>query len=69
MTQTPWLSVLIPVYNVLPYLRECFESVREQADAGVEIVLVDDGSTDGSGALMQELVGQDERIRCLTHAC
>jgi hypothetical protein len=69
MTQTPWLSVLIPVYNVLPYLRECLDSVREQADDGVEILLVDDCSTDGSAALMQELAAQDDRIRCLAHEC
>lgn len=66
-TGTPWLSVLIPVYNVAPYLRQCLESVLTQADAGVEVLLVDDCSTDGSGALMQELAGGRAQVRCLRH--
>jgi glycosyltransferase involved in cell wall biosynthesis len=44
----PWLSVLIPVYNVAPYLRSCVESVLSQAAADVEILLVEDGSSDDS---------------------
>lgn len=60
MTTTPpieptWLSVLIPVYNVEGYLEACVASVLEQADAGVEILLYDDCSTDGSWPLMQSL--------------
>lgn len=51
----PWLSVLVPVHNVAPYLRACVESVLQQADAGVEVVLRDDCSTDGSADLMQQL--------------
>ena len=45
-----WLSVLVPVYNVLPYLHECLASVVEQVvdDAGIQIVVLDDCSTDGS---------------------
>lgn len=58
MTQAaigPWLSVLIPVYNVEAYLEECVESVLGQADEGVEVLLYNDVSTDGSRALMQAL--------------
>jgi len=51
----PWLSVLIPVYNVEAYLAQCVDSVLAQADDGVEVVLYDDCSTDGSRALMQAL--------------
>ncbi len=53
----PWLSVLVPVYNVEPYLEECLASVIEQTASmrGVEILVLDDCATDGSGALMQTL--------------
>lgn len=64
----PWLSVLIPVYNVQEYLAECLRSVLAQADHGVEVLLVDDCSTDGSAALMRELASHDGRVRCLFHA-
>lgn len=45
------LSVIIPVYNVLPTLRRCVDSVLGQLAVGMQVILVDDGSTDGSGAL------------------
>ena len=45
---TPWLSVLIPVYNVKPYLEECITSILDQVDETIELVLCDDASTDGS---------------------
>ena len=49
------LSVIIPVYNVKPYLRQCVDSVLAQTYQDLEIILVDDGSTDGSGQLADEL--------------
>lgn len=52
---TPWLSVLIPVYNVEPFLLACLQSVFSQVDAQVEIIALDDQSSDGSFALLQEL--------------
>ena len=39
----PWLSILVPVYNVLPYLEECLQSVMDQADAGVQAALKAEG--------------------------
>lgn len=64
----PWLSVLVPVWNVEPYLRQCVDSLMPQADAGVELLLLDDCSSDGSPALMQALQAQwGERIRLLAH--
>ena len=51
----PWLSVLIPIFNVEAYLEECVASVQAQADADVEVILYNDCSTDGSRALMQAL--------------
>ena len=50
----PWLSILIPVYNVEAYLRECLESVMTQVMPGVEIVALDDCSTDNSHQLLQD---------------
>ncbi|OWQ89213.1 hypothetical protein CDN98_01270 [Roseateles terrae] len=51
----PWLSFLIPVYNVRRFLRECLLSVVAQVDESMEIVLLDDCSTDGSADLVRQL--------------
>ncbi|WP_431287068.1 glycosyltransferase family 2 protein [Roseateles chitinivorans] len=68
----PWLSVLIPVHNVKDYLRECLDSVLAQADAGVEVLMVDDCSTDGSDDLVRTLVTEHAAgpvtVRGLFHA-
>ena len=50
----PWLSILIPVYNVEAFLRECLESVMAQVVPGIEIIALDDCSTDSSHQLLQE---------------
>lgn len=60
------ISVIIPVYNVETYLRECVESVLKQTYQNFEIILVDDGSTDSSGNICDEYAGNDERI-CVIH--
>lgn len=54
----PWLSILIPVYNVAAYVQECLESILEQVIPGVEIILLDDCSTDNSLALLQTMAEQ-----------
>lgn len=54
----PWLSILIPVYNVAPYLRACVQSILSQPAAGVEILLVDDGSTDDSCRIAAQLCAE-----------
>lgn len=58
----PALSIVIPVYNVEPYLAECLESVRRQSFAAFEVLLVDDGSTDGSRDIMDRFARRDARF-------
>lgn len=62
----PLASIIIPVYNIAPYVRECIESVLNQTYCNIEIIIVDDGSTDGTGELCEEFAIQDERI-CVIH--
>ena len=57
------LSIVIPVYNVEKYLDECIASVTNQSLKDIEIILVDDGSTDSSGILCDKWAQKDERIR------
>ncbi len=59
---SPLISVIIPVYNVAPYLERTIESCIGQTQPDIEIILVDDGSTDASGAIMERYAGQDDRI-------
>ncbi len=59
------LTVIVPVYNVLPYLDRCVESLLGQRYGRLEILLVDDGSTDGSGDACDAWARRDERIRVI----
>ncbi|MCD8304108.1 MAG: glycosyltransferase [Prevotellaceae bacterium] len=61
--EKPEISVIVPVYNVRKYLQECIESVIAQSFSEWELLLVDDGSTDGSGAVCDEYAQKDKRIR------
>ena len=66
MTPSPWsprVSVVLPVRNGLPYLRQSLRSILEQSFTDFEVVVVDDGSTDGSGSAALELT--DVRVRVL----
>ena len=60
--RTPKISIIIPVYNTEEYLRECLDSVIEQTLKDIEIILVDDGSTDNSGKICDEYREKDTRI-------
>lgn len=59
------VSILVPVYNVGKYLRECLESIEAQTFKDWECVIVDDGSTDNSGAVCDEFAAHDSRFRVL----
>ena len=61
----PLVSVVIPVYNVEQYLRECVDSVINQTYQDIEIILVDDGSTDASGEICDEYMAVDSRIKVI----
>lgn len=56
------VSVIVPVYNVEKYLRKCVESIKNQTYQNLEIILVDDGSTDCSGKICDDLSQTDDRI-------
>lgn len=60
---TPYLSVIVPVYNVENYLEQCLESILAQTFTDFEVLLINDGSTDGSAAICERYAAQDHRIR------
>ena len=55
----PKVSVVVPIYNVEKYLRQCLDSIVGQTLKDIEIICVDDGSTDSSPAIIQEYVEKD----------
>lgn len=61
----PLFSIVIPVYNVAPYLRECLDSVLAQTFANWEAICIDDGSTDEGGAILDEYAANDGRFRVI----
>ena len=58
----PKISIIIPVYNVAPYLRQCLDSVINQTFKDIEIICIDDCSTDGSLAILKDYAALDNRI-------
>ncbi len=63
---SPLVSVIIPVYNTCEYLSECLNSVANQTLKDIEIILVDDGSTDGSLELLEKYRIEDPRVTLIT---
>ena len=59
----PLISVIVPVYNVEKYLSQCLESIINQTYTNLEIILVDDGSTDSSGVICEDYAKRDSRIK------
>lgn len=57
------VSIIVPIYNKEPYIRKCVQSLLQQTYQHLEIVIINDGSTDGSDSIMQDLAHTDERIR------
>ena len=62
MNQSPAISVVLPVYNAEAYVREAVESILAQSFTDFELIAINDGSTDGSGAILRELAARDTRI-------
>jgi CDP-glycerol glycerophosphotransferase len=63
MAEPPLISVIIPVFDVARYLPECLDSVLGQAGAQIEVIAVNDASTDGSGQILDERAAADPRLR------
>lgn len=61
----PLISVIIPVYNVEKYLNQCINSVLNQGVKDIEIILINDGSTDNSGKICDEYAIKDNRIKVI----
>ncbi len=59
----PFLSVIVPTYNIADYIQRCIDSITNQTFKDLEIIIVDDGSTDATGTLCDELAVNDSRIR------
>jgi len=57
------ISIVVPVYNVEPYLRQCVDSILKQTYSDIEVILIDDGSPDNCGALCDEYSRIDSRVR------
>ena len=66
MNSNPKISVIIPVYNVYEYIDQCLKSVIGQSFTNFEVILINDGSTDGSDRKCEDWAGQDTRIRYIS---
>lgn len=61
----PKVSVIIPIYNVKNYVKKSIESAINQTEKDIQIVLVDDGSSDGSGKICDQYAKMDDRIKVI----
>lgn len=59
------VSIIVPVYQVENYIRQCVDSILSQTFTDFELILVDDGSKDGSGQICDEYAGKDERVKVI----
>lgn len=62
MEKEPLVSIIVPIYNVKKYLRECIDSILKQSYRNLEVILVDDGANDGSEKIVDEYAKKDQRI-------
>ncbi len=67
-TDNPLISVIVPVYNVEAYLEECLASIEQQTYPHLQIIVIDDGSSDGSAALCDSHAAHDERVEVVHQA-
>ncbi|WP_062060729.1 glycosyltransferase family 2 protein [Cellvibrio sp. OA-2007] len=68
VTASPWLSILVPVYNVKGYLDDCFQSILSQCDTGVEVIALDDQSSDGSYDYLSKIASDSSHpIKIMRH--
>lgn len=65
-SQGPAVSIVVPIYNVERYLRECLETLCGQTLRDLEVICVDDGSTDSSAVIMAAFAARDERVRIVS---
>ena len=65
MISEPLISVVVPIYNVEQYLERCINSILHQTYQNLEIILVDDGSPDNSGAICDSYSSLDQRIKVI----
>lgn len=63
--EKPLISVIVPVYNSEQFLRHCLDSIAQQTYSNLEIICVDDGSTDTSGAILDEYAAKDSRFKII----
>ncbi|MEA2295075.1 MAG: CDP-glycerol glycerophosphotransferase [Solirubrobacteraceae bacterium] len=64
----PSISVVVPIFDVEPYLAECLQSIARQSAGDLEVIMVDDGSTDGSAAIASRFAAADERFTLIRQA-
>lgn len=65
--ESPVISVIVPVYNTKKFLSKCIESILSQTFEQLEIILVDDASTDGSSEILEKYAAADQRIKVIRH--
>jgi len=65
MIQKGKISIIVPIYNVEPYLKKCIISILNQSYTNIEVILVDDGATDGCGNICDEFTKKDSRIKVI----
>lgn len=68
IADTMLISIIVPIYNIAPYIRACLDSCVEQTYRDIEVICVDDGSTDESGYIADEYAAHDKRFRVIHKA-
>lgn len=63
VAEGPLISVILPVYNTERYLEECLHSIQHQSYKNLEVILINDGSTDSSGEICDRYVQEDSRFQ------